>query len=89
MELNAAEAKRILDDVHPEEKFILQDGTSLANLPQLKDAMVDMQAQVFNHHVNDNRHEGPHIDTVRAPVATPITVTTIMPVCAAWIGSLH
>ncbi|MBU0461558.1 MAG: hypothetical protein KJ574_03145 [Nanoarchaeota archaeon] len=57
IEMNVHEAKRMLEDVKPEEKFILNDGKQLSNLKELHDALGAMAPDLFAHHVNEHKND--------------------------------
>ena len=50
-------SKRILNEVHPDSQFWLADGKSLKNLHELRNALQQMDDNLFGHHVNEEKHD--------------------------------
>jgi hypothetical protein len=48
---------KLLRDVHEDHYFIVADGTMLKNLKELAEHAPQLEAHVFDHHVNDDRHD--------------------------------
>jgi hypothetical protein len=47
----------LLEDVHPEKKFITYDGQALSNLKKLREALNSMDDAVFYHHVRPHAND--------------------------------
>jgi hypothetical protein len=49
--------KRLLEDVTPENYFVLSDGRPLKNLIELSDALEEMNDDVYGHHVTEDKND--------------------------------
>ena len=49
--------KSVLDDVHPDHKFWVVDGTTLKNMHELLSALENMAEETFSYHVNEQKND--------------------------------
>jgi len=53
----AKSAKAVKKNAHPDKVFIMVNGHKLKNVKQLADVMDKIEDHVFNHHVNEDKHD--------------------------------
>lgn len=50
-------AKTVKKNAHPDRVFVMVNGHKLKNVKQLADVMDKIEDHVFNHHVNEDKHD--------------------------------
>lgn len=55
--MTVMDVEKLLADVHPDEAFVLKDGSAIKNLRELYSALQGMESRVFEHHVNGERND--------------------------------